>query len=104
MILQNIPAGASIVLERRAMLLPMQYRTSYIPELRRKTYEELRKEGTEYVVANSEAYGSALAAPQKYPADYNDYMLIFSQSRELQTIAPSPKLPGPELRIFKVVP
>ena len=103
-ILQNIPAGASIVLERRAILLPAQYRASYVGQLRRKTYEELRKEGVDYVVANSESYGTALAAPQKYPDDYNDYMRIFSQSRELQTIAPSPEQPGPELRIFKVVP
>jgi len=35
---------------------------------------------------------------------YNEYMRIFTQSREVQTIAPSPDIPGPELRIFKVVP
>ncbi len=103
-ILQNIPAGASIVLERRSMLLPNHYRVSYIPQLRRKTYEELRNEGVDYIVANSESFGSALASPQQYPNDYNDYMRIFTQSRELQTIAPSPGIPGPELRIFKVVP
>ncbi len=103
-ILQNIPAGASIVLERRAMLLPGQYRTTYLPQLRRKTYEDFRKEGADYLVANSEAYGPAMTAPQQYPDDYNDYMRIFTQSRQLQTIAPSPEMPGPELRIFKVVP
>jgi hypothetical protein len=31
-------------------------------------------------------------------------MRIFTQSREIQTIAPSPDVPGPEFRIFKVVP
>jgi hypothetical protein len=103
-ILQNIPAGASIVLERRSMLLPGQYRATYIPQLRRTTYEALRKDGVEYLVANSESYGAALAAPQQYPSDYNEYMRIFTQSRELQTIKPSSDLPGPELRIFKVVP
>jgi 4-amino-4-deoxy-L-arabinose transferase-like glycosyltransferase len=103
-ILQNIPAGASIVLERRSMLLPSQYRATYVLQLRRKTYEELRQEGVEYLVANSESYGSALAAPQQNPADYNEYMRIFTQSRELQTITPSRDVPGPELRIFKVVP
>jgi hypothetical protein len=86
------------------MLLPSQYRASYIPQLRRKTYEDLRSEGTEYLVANSEAYGAALAAPQSYPNDYNEYMRIFTQSRELQKIAPTADIPGPELRIFKVVP
>jgi hypothetical protein len=86
------------------MLLPAQYKVSYVPLLRQKTYDELRNEGADYLVANSEAYGSALTAPQKYPDDYNDYMRIFTQSRELQTIAPSSGVPGPELRIFKVVP
>lgn len=103
-IVQNIPAGAAIVLERRTMLLPAQYRASYVPQLRRKTYEELRSDGSEYLVANSEAYGAALAAPQSYPNEYNQYMRIFAQSRELQTISPTADVPGPELRIFKVVP
>jgi 4-amino-4-deoxy-L-arabinose transferase-like glycosyltransferase len=103
-ILQNVPSGSSIVLERRALLLPSSYRVSYTSQLRGKTYEEWRSEGTEYLVANSEAYGAALSAPQKYPSDYNQYMRIFNQSRELQTIAPSADVPGPELRIYKVVP
>ncbi len=103
-ILQNVPSGASVVLERRALLLPSNYRATYTGYLRGKTYEEWRKGGTEYLVANSESYGAALAEPQKYPSDYNEYMRIFSQSRELRTIAPSAGVPGPELRIYKVVP
>ena len=103
-ILQNVPAGASIMLERRSMVLPTQYRATYVPQLRRKTYDELRQDGVEYLVANSESYGAALSAPQQYPTDYNDYMRIFAQSRELQTITPSSNVPGPELRIFRVVP
>jgi hypothetical protein len=86
------------------MLLPGQYKVTYVPQLRRKTYQELRQEGTEYLVANSEAFGSALSAPQQNPEAYNDYMRIFSQSRELLTVAPSPSVPGPELRIYKVIP
>jgi len=103
-ILENIPAGSSIVLERRAMLLPSQYRSTYVNQLRRKSYEELRRDGVEYVVANSEAYGPALIAPHQYPDDYNDYMRIFSQSREVHKITPTSDVPGPEVRIFKVVP
>ncbi len=103
-IVQNIPAGSSIVLERRSLLLPSQYRASYVVQLRSKTYEQLRVEGTEYLVANSDAYGGPLTAPQKYPVDYNEYMRIFTQSRELLKVAPTSTMPGPELRIFKVVP
>jgi len=102
-ILQNIPAGASIVLERRVMLLPAQYRTTYVGQLRRKTYEQMRSEGAEYLIANSEAYGPALLAPHQYPDDYNDYMLLFTQSREIHTVKPTAGVPGPELRILQIV-
>jgi 4-amino-4-deoxy-L-arabinose transferase-like glycosyltransferase len=103
-ILQNIPAGANIVLERRAMLLPTQYRATYVTQLRRKSYEQLRGEGAEYLVANSEAFGPALVAPHQFPDDYNDYMRLFTQSREIHTVRPTTAVPGPELRIFQIVP
>lgn len=103
-ILQNIPAGANIVLERRALLLPVQYRATYMTQLRRKSYEQLRSEGAEYLVANSEAFGRALVAPHQYPEDYNDYMRLFTQSREIHTVKPTADVPGPELRIFQIVP
>ena len=102
-ILQNIPPGASIVLERRAMLLPTQYRATYVTQLRRKTYEQMRSEGTEYLIANSEAYGPALLAPHQYPDDYDDYMRLFTQSREIHTVKPTAGVPGPELRILQIV-
>lgn len=103
-ILQNIPGGASIVMERRSMLLPPQYRATYLTKLRHKSYEDLRSDGTQYVVANSDAFGPALAAPHQYPDDYNDYMRLFTQSREIYSVKPTPNLPGPELRIFQIVP
>ena len=103
-ILQNIPAGASIVLERRAMLLPTQYRATYVPQLRRKNYDQWRSDGAQYLIANSEAYGPALVAPHQFPDDYNDYMRLFTESREIHTIKPTSDTPGPEVRIFKIVP
>lgn len=103
-ILENIPAGSSIVLERRALLLPNTYKASYMPQLRRKSYEQFRNEGAQYLIANSEAYGPALVAPYQFPDDYNDYMKIFTQSHELHRITPTNDLPGPEMRILKVEP
>jgi hypothetical protein len=103
-IVQNIPAGSHVVVERREMLLPGQYRVRYVSQLRPKTYEQWRGEGTDYVVASSTAYGSVFGAPEKYPHEYAEYMRIFTQSRELTTIGPSNDRPGPEFRIFKVVP
>jgi 4-amino-4-deoxy-L-arabinose transferase-like glycosyltransferase len=103
-IVQNIPPGSNVVLERRELLLPTQFRAHYVTQLRPKDYEQWRAEGADYLVASSAAYGSVFSAPEKHPREYAEYMRIFTQSREIQTIAPSPEVPGPEFRIFKVVP
>jgi len=86
------------------MLLPTQYRATYVPQLRRKSYDQWRSDGAEYLIANSEAYGPALVTPHQFPDDYNDYMRLFTESREIHTIKPTGDTPGPELRIFKIVP
>ena len=86
------------------MLLPHQYRARYVSQLRPKTYEQWHGEGADYLVASSAAFGSVFGAPQRYPREYDEYMRIFTQSRELTKIAPSKDVPGPEFRIFKVVP
>jgi hypothetical protein len=103
-IVQNIPPGSNVILEHRELLLPDQFRARYVSQLRPKDYEQWRGEGADYLVASSAAYGSIFGAPEKYPREYAEYMRIFTQSRELQTIAPSSDVPGPEFRIFKVVP
>lgn len=103
-IVQNIPPGSYVVLERREMLLPSQYRSRYVSQLRPKTYDQWRGEGADYLVASSAAFGSVFGAPERHPREYAEYMQIFTQSRELTTIAPSKDVPGPEFRIFKVVP
>jgi len=103
-IVQNIPPGSYVVLERRELLVPNQYRARYVSQLRPKDYEQWRGEGADYLVASSAAYGSVFGATEKYPREYAEYMRIFTQSRELTVIAPSKEVPGPEFRIFKVVP
>ena len=103
-IVQNIPPGSYVVVERREMLLPSQYRARYVSQLRPKTYEQWRGEGADYLVASSAAFGSVFGAPERYPREYDEYMRIFTQSRDLTTISPSKGVPGPEFRIFKVVP
>jgi hypothetical protein len=107
-ILQNIPPGASVVVESRALLLPGSFRAKNVPQLRPKPYAQWRDEGVEYLVASSEKYGPVFdeqaGGPQKFPREYAEYMGIFVQSRELVRFTPSEDRPGPELRIFKVVP
>jgi 4-amino-4-deoxy-L-arabinose transferase-like glycosyltransferase len=103
-IVQNVPPGSSVILEGRALLLPNEYKARYVSSLRPRTYEEWRADGVDYLVASSSSYGTVLSAPQGSPKEYEQYMRIFTQSREMQTFMPSATVPGPELRIYKVVP
>ena len=103
-IVQNIPADSNVLLEQRAMLLPIQYQSRNVSQLRLKSYQQWRDEGFEYLIASSGAYGGVFDSPEKFPDEYAQYMRIFTQSREIARFTPSENVPGPELRIFKVVP
>jgi hypothetical protein len=107
-IVQNLPEGASVVVETRALLLPSRFRSKNVGQLRPKDYTQWRNEGVDYFVASSEAYGKyledATGGPQNYPREYDEYMRIFVQSREIMRFPPSSDHPGPEIRILKVVP
>ena len=101
----NVPQGSRIVIESRELLLPAdRYVSSNLPELRREEHADYVAEGVDYLVASSLAFEKYMSAPQVYPRAYADYMKIFQQSRELVRFMPSPDHPGPELRIFKVIP
>jgi 4-amino-4-deoxy-L-arabinose transferase-like glycosyltransferase len=103
-IIQNIPSDSDVVLEQRLLLLPPPYRSRNVPVLRTKSYEEWRGEGIDYLIASSGAFGLVFDAPQRYPDEYAQYMRIFAQSREVARFVPTAGTPGPELRVFKVVP
>ncbi len=106
----NVPRGARIAIETRALLLSRDdYRAQNFPRLIAdhlthgpREYQTYLDEGYQYLVASSQAYGSIFAAPQTAVAEYAAYRRIFDQSTELQRIAPSPQHPGPEIRIFRL--
>jgi 4-amino-4-deoxy-L-arabinose transferase-like glycosyltransferase len=105
-ILHSIPAGSKVTMESRQILLPATYKATYLAQLRLLPYEHYVEQGVEYLVASSQCYGPYLdlknGGPQKYPAEYGDYMRIFSQTQEVARFTPSGDHPGPELRILKV--
>jgi 4-amino-4-deoxy-L-arabinose transferase-like glycosyltransferase len=105
-IMQNLPHGSYVALEARNLLLPDDaFRHENMKQLRLKTYAEFVAGGVDYLVASSQCYGPYFENPQKYPAEYAEYMRIFEQSKELIRFTPIPdKVPGSELRIFKVKP
>jgi hypothetical protein len=105
--LGNIPKGASIVIETRALLVPKTLNARNVPQLVQdyrapEQYDEYVKAGVEYIVASSQKYGDALDAPHKHPDLYEAYMHLFTQSKELKRFTPSSEHPGPELRVYKL--
>lgn len=106
-IVRTIPPGSKVALETRQVLLPLRYRASYFAQLRIRPFEDFVAEGTEYLVASSQCYFPYLDAssggPQRYPAEYADYMRIFRETEEIARFTPSAEHPGPELRVLKIV-
>jgi 4-amino-4-deoxy-L-arabinose transferase-like glycosyltransferase len=109
-ILDNLPKGSHVVIETRALLLPAGvYRATNVPRLivHPETrgvleYSELVAGGVDYFVASSQAFGPALSEPHSRPEEFDAYMRLFEQSRELVRFAPTASHPGPELRVYKV--
>jgi 4-amino-4-deoxy-L-arabinose transferase-like glycosyltransferase len=105
--LGNIPKGASVVIETRALLVPKTLNARNVPQLVQdyrapQQYDEYVKAGVEYIVASSQKYGDAFDAPHKHPDLYEAYMRLFTQSKELKRFTPSRDHPGPELRVYKL--
>ncbi len=103
-ILQNVPPQSVVAIESRALRLPATYQSRNISQLRNMEYEEWRDQKVDYLVASGEYYNHYFLSPEKFPREYAEYTRIFEKSRELVRFSPSQNTPGPELRIFKVIP
>jgi 4-amino-4-deoxy-L-arabinose transferase-like glycosyltransferase len=100
----NLPPDASIVIETRGLVLPPNYKSRNVPQLRRKSYQQYVDDRVDYLIASSQSYGPYLDAPQQFTEEYEDYMRIFGQTQEVKRFPPSAENPGPELRVLKVRP
>jgi 4-amino-4-deoxy-L-arabinose transferase-like glycosyltransferase len=104
-IAEHVPARSSVVIESAGLRLPLErYRVQQVKTLIRQDHEAYLREGVDFLVASSQVYGSALAAPAEKPDENAAYRRLFAESRLLTTIAQAPERPGPEIRIFKVTP
>lgn len=103
-IADNIPEGATIVLEGGHLNLSSTYRDERVPQLRHRTYEDYLEAGVDYLVASSQCYGPYFMSPKVYRHEFNDYMVLFSHAQEVARFTPADDQPGPELRILKVAP
>jgi len=103
-ILTNIPAKSRIVIEKYDLRLSDSlYRLAYVNELTTRQYDDYARDGFEYIIASSQAFGPVLDAPQNAPDRYARYRAIFDQSQEVFTVKPQPGRPGPELRVYHLV-
>lgn len=105
--IDNLPKGASVVIETRALIAPKTFNAKNVPQLVQdyrapEDHAEYVRAGVEYLVASSQKYGDALQFPHRHPDLYAAYMRLFEQSRELARFTPSGEHPGPELRIYKL--
>jgi 4-amino-4-deoxy-L-arabinose transferase-like glycosyltransferase len=103
-LMKEVPVGSRVTLESRQILLPATYHATYLPQLRLRPFEHFVAGDVDYLVASSQCYGPYFEkdGPQKYPAEYADYMRIFNQTQEVARFTPSAEHPGPELRILKL--
>jgi 4-amino-4-deoxy-L-arabinose transferase-like glycosyltransferase len=106
-LVDNIPKGASIVIETQALLAPKTFNAKNVPQLVQdyrsaQEHEEYLSAGVEYIIASSQKYGDALQSPHKHPELYAAYMRLFEQSQELKRFTPDSEHPGPELRIYRL--
>ena len=101
-IVENVPSGATVVIETHGLKLPSQYQARNARQLREQDFASYQHAGVQYLVASSQAYGRYFAEPHNAPREYSEYMNIFEQAREVVRFSPSDAHPGPELRILKV--
>jgi 4-amino-4-deoxy-L-arabinose transferase-like glycosyltransferase len=102
-ITEHVPPGSKIVIESRAILLAGdRYRSVNVPSLIERTHEQYAGEGFDYILASSEAYGLAFDAPHLHRAEYARYQTLFGLSLEVATFEGSDRVPGPDLKLFRV--
>jgi 4-amino-4-deoxy-L-arabinose transferase-like glycosyltransferase len=103
-ILMNIPAKSRVVIEKYDLRLSDSlYRLAYVNELTTRQYDDYARDGIDYIVASSQAFGPVLEAPQSAPDRYARYRAIFDQSQQVFAVKPQPGRPGPELRVYRLV-
>ena len=101
-IVQNIPAGSYVVLEQRELLLPDQFRSRNVSQLRPKDYEQWRDEGVDYLVASSRPPRFGVQRAGKISARVcRIHAHLHAEPRDPDESAPSPDMPGPEFRILQ---
>jgi 4-amino-4-deoxy-L-arabinose transferase-like glycosyltransferase len=94
-ILEHIPPGAKIMIERRHILLPDRYDWETLPNLLTRDFESYVSEGVEYLVAVD------FTDSPEHP-DGRAYRDLFSRLELLQEFHPGETHPGPAIRVYRL--
>ena len=98
----NVPRGASIAIEARALQLPgNRYRVRQIPRVSDRPPAEIFG-CYDYIVASAQAYGEVFRRPQEQPHEYTAYTDLFLKGQPVATFQPSPQHAGPELKVVHI--
>lgn len=104
-ILQNVPPGSRIAIEKYDIRLPIQaLKSEHVLRLTDLSHEDYVAQGFQYVIASSQVFGPVFESPQGSPDLYGKYRRLFDQSREVLVVKPEGGRRGPELRIYKLRP
>jgi 4-amino-4-deoxy-L-arabinose transferase-like glycosyltransferase len=103
-IVENVPDGATVIVETGRMRLPPRFKATSLRQLRERDFAAYSEAGVEYLIASSEAYGRYLSAPHAHPREYAEYMQLFGRAREVTRFSPADGQPGPEIIVLKVKP
>jgi 4-amino-4-deoxy-L-arabinose transferase-like glycosyltransferase len=104
-ILQNIPPGSRIAIEKYDIRLPIPaLKSEHVLRLTDQPHEEYVRQGYQYIVASSQVFGPVFENPQHSADLYGKYRRLFDQSQEVFVVKPEGGRRGPELRIYKLQP
>src|SRR5262249_16159790 len=104
-ILQNIPPGSRIAIEKYDIRLPIPaLKSEHVLRLTDQSHEDYVRQGYQYIVASSQVFGPVFESPQQSADLYGKYRQLFDQSKEVFVVKPEGGRRGPELRIYKLQP
>jgi 4-amino-4-deoxy-L-arabinose transferase-like glycosyltransferase len=104
-ILQNIPPGSRVAIEKHDIRLPIQaIKSEHFLRLTDHSHEDYVGQGFQYIIASSQAFGPVFESPAGSADLYAKYRRLFDQSREVFVAKPEGGRRGPELRIYKLQP
>jgi hypothetical protein len=103
MIVQFIPSGSGVAVERSVLRLPDSlYNPMMVSRLTDKTPEDYASAKVTYVIASSDAFGPIFRNPDEHRETYEQYDRLLAAGKCLPPVEPTDRVPGPEIRICQL--